>query len=226
MNDITCGIAEDLLPLYIDDCCSEESRQAIEEHMKKCKKCEEKYMCARNDLPAFTTETADIRSEKIAVAFSKKIRKRKRTISVLTVIFGLFVIIFLFFAVKALTLMSAQESKMFIDDQENTIDLSGKDFSCSAQDIKDYKFYTSSTRLIIRLDDSIDENITVRLWNINDSTENIMLGNVGKNQKTIAFTHLSDQETYSITVDNMPDINLSVSSRLTFWEAFSQALQN
>jgi len=43
MNRITCGIAEDLLPLYIDGCCSEDSRQVLEEHLETCKKCKEKY---------------------------------------------------------------------------------------------------------------------------------------------------------------------------------------
>ena len=47
-----------------------------------------------------------------------------------------------------------------------------------------------------------------------------------ENQETCIFTNLSSQNRYSITIDNMPDISITVSSQLTFWEAFSQALQN
>ena len=43
MNNVTCGIAEDLLPLYMDGCCSKDSRQAVEEHMRTCEKCRKKY---------------------------------------------------------------------------------------------------------------------------------------------------------------------------------------
>lgn len=36
-----CEIARDLLPLYIDGCCSEESRAAVEEHLRSCAACRE-----------------------------------------------------------------------------------------------------------------------------------------------------------------------------------------
>lgn len=36
---ICCEIAKDLLPLYEDGVCSEESRKAVEEHLAECEKC-------------------------------------------------------------------------------------------------------------------------------------------------------------------------------------------
>ena len=36
---INCNIIYDLLPLYIDNVCSEESRELVEEHIKTCEKC-------------------------------------------------------------------------------------------------------------------------------------------------------------------------------------------
>lgn len=36
---LKCKIVEDLLPLYVDNVCSEESKQAVEEHLKECEKC-------------------------------------------------------------------------------------------------------------------------------------------------------------------------------------------
>ena len=38
-----CGIIRDLLPLYIDDVCNEESKQAVENHMSECEKCRNYY---------------------------------------------------------------------------------------------------------------------------------------------------------------------------------------
>jgi len=35
-----CEVVRDLLPLYADGCCSEESRRLVEEHMKQCPDCE------------------------------------------------------------------------------------------------------------------------------------------------------------------------------------------
>lgn len=47
---INCGIAEDLLPLYVDGICTQGSRQAVEEHLKNCEMCREKYRRMTSDL--------------------------------------------------------------------------------------------------------------------------------------------------------------------------------
>ena len=38
-----CGIIKDLLPLYIDDVCTPESKEAIEKHISECKSCKDFY---------------------------------------------------------------------------------------------------------------------------------------------------------------------------------------
>lgn len=38
-----CNVVKDLLPLYIDSICSENSRKCIEEHLVQCSKCREVY---------------------------------------------------------------------------------------------------------------------------------------------------------------------------------------
>ena len=38
-----CGIIRDLLPLYIDDVCNEESKQAVHNHLSECEKCRSYY---------------------------------------------------------------------------------------------------------------------------------------------------------------------------------------
>ena len=36
MKNITCDIIEDLLPLYHDNVCSNDSKIIVEEHLKNC----------------------------------------------------------------------------------------------------------------------------------------------------------------------------------------------
>ena len=38
-----CGIIKDLLPLYIDDVCNNESRQAVESHLAECEDCKAEH---------------------------------------------------------------------------------------------------------------------------------------------------------------------------------------
>ena len=39
---ISCRIIEDILPLYTDEVCSEESRALVDEHVAQCEKCRKK----------------------------------------------------------------------------------------------------------------------------------------------------------------------------------------
>ena len=39
MNDIPCGVIRDLLPLYTEDLCSEESKALVDSHLKNCPDC-------------------------------------------------------------------------------------------------------------------------------------------------------------------------------------------
>lgn len=47
-----CEIVRDLLPLYIDEACSEGSRTMVERHLKSCKACSEEYRIMKYPAPA------------------------------------------------------------------------------------------------------------------------------------------------------------------------------
>lgn len=38
-----CNVIKDLIPLYIDDCCSKESANIVKEHIDRCPQCKELY---------------------------------------------------------------------------------------------------------------------------------------------------------------------------------------
>ena len=54
-NNRYCSIIEDLLPLYVEDLVSKDTRQEIEEHIKRCNKCAEILKTMQKD-GAFNTE--------------------------------------------------------------------------------------------------------------------------------------------------------------------------
>ena len=43
MDRMHCDIVKDLLPLYVDDVCSEKSREMLEKHLKECEDCRKYY---------------------------------------------------------------------------------------------------------------------------------------------------------------------------------------
>lgn len=54
---MNCHIVNDLIPLYIDGCCSEESKQAVEEHITSCEACQELLKTMK--VPAETVAVMD-----------------------------------------------------------------------------------------------------------------------------------------------------------------------
>ena len=67
MKKINCNIANDLIPLYIDEVLSEDSREMLEEHLAKCDKCKDTMSKMKQDIPII--EDRDINP-------FKKVRKK------------------------------------------------------------------------------------------------------------------------------------------------------
>ncbi len=40
---MNCNIIKDLIPLYVDDCCCEESAQLVSSHIEECEECRKEY---------------------------------------------------------------------------------------------------------------------------------------------------------------------------------------
>lgn len=78
---MNCRIIEDLLPLYLDDACSEESRQAVEEHLVTCEKCREKSNKWRIEYEVLSDEGAmqeNLREGELLLKRERAIKKETR----------------------------------------------------------------------------------------------------------------------------------------------------
>ena len=64
-----CDMIKDLLPLYADDVCSEESRKAVEEHINSCPDCKAELEKLRKSVTVSPQKDADV---------LKRIKKRLR----------------------------------------------------------------------------------------------------------------------------------------------------
>ena len=78
MNKLDCGIIKDLLPLYVDNVCSEESKTIIEEHIADCPICETELVKLQNS-PEITPEV-DTDIELAVKNAGKRIKKGKKKV--------------------------------------------------------------------------------------------------------------------------------------------------
>jgi hypothetical protein len=85
--EMTCEIVKDLLPLYHDDVCSNESRIIIEEHLLECDICKKYLDNMKSDLFQSNTEkTSEQAKWDILKGIKKKLLKKNIMISAISVI--------------------------------------------------------------------------------------------------------------------------------------------
>ena len=95
MKHIQCSIIQDLLPLYVDDCCSDVSRQAVEQHLEICTDCRVVLHEISTPLPHVATTPAQP-EEKTAPTLKKGLKKiRRRWIASILIVIALIPVCFL-----------------------------------------------------------------------------------------------------------------------------------
>lgn len=62
---MNCNIVKDLIPLYIDGCCSEESSKMIEAHMKDCADCKKLFDDMQSPCDMVTVSTSPTAFKKL-----------------------------------------------------------------------------------------------------------------------------------------------------------------
>lgn len=85
----TCDIIKDLLPLYLDKVCSEDSKRAVEEHIATCENCRKELEAYRSDIT-----TTDNGGEEVIRKLSSHWKKTKRA-SLFTGVLVMAVLIFI-----------------------------------------------------------------------------------------------------------------------------------
>lgn len=225
MNPITCGMAADLLPLYLDGCCSADSRAALAAHMDTCTVCRAQYAQLRRNLtPAADTEQ-DRGTDAIARALARKMRRRKRCLRALGAVLGVLLAVFLVFLGKTFVILGQPGSAASAALPAGATDLAGRAVSGTAEEVGEHVFATGTARLVVSADALPDAPVTVRLWQVRETRENTMVATLDAKHRSCIFTNLPPETLYAVTVDGAPDVQLTVRSRLTFREAFSLMLQ-
>ncbi len=83
-----CGLIQDLLPLYYDGVCSEESIAIIENHLSECAECKKHYTAlGETDDIIITSQNPDLEMKKAASyqAVKRKLHRKQVLIVIITV---------------------------------------------------------------------------------------------------------------------------------------------
>lgn len=77
---ISCKVIEDLLPLYVDECCSEDTKQLLEKHLLQCETCKERLEKLRQ--PMFLSQEPGLSEKTYAKHAKRAFRKVQRRLIV------------------------------------------------------------------------------------------------------------------------------------------------
>lgn len=86
---ITCDVICDLLPLYEDECCSEESKKIVDNHLQSCEDCRKKCRLFAQNIPKLNEE--EVLEANVIQKGAGKI-KRVRTIGIVALILAILVV--------------------------------------------------------------------------------------------------------------------------------------
>ena len=214
---ITCPMAEDLLPLYVEDSCSADSRKALEEHIKDCPNCRDVYtrMTAPEPPPEEAAPLVDC---------GKKIKRRRIRRVLIAIPLGLLAAFVL--VVLALTFWSVHmELNPTVHEKEaGTWNLTAGELTTTIGEVDEYVFYTNYEQIQVFCE---TDAITVMLWNTEYPDEYILINDGDKDPRYHTFGGLTSSFRYRITCDGPEDTVISVSEgRIPhFWQNLAGVLE-
>ena len=132
MAKITCEVVKDLLPLYVDDVLSSDSRALVEEHLKTCDECAD--LCKNmkgNDSLAITKN----KNDKAAI---KKIKKKIQTKRIITALVSALCIAAVAFGI----FYGVVIKESYIPYEESGLKVSGDSLQTDRDFYKSYGMYT------------------------------------------------------------------------------------
>lgn len=88
MKEIKCTIIQDILPLYVDEVVSQDTKEMVNSHLKQCSKCRKEYESSKRNLYIPVENKAPLLK-----SIGKKWRKKKVIISITSVLITAFVLL-------------------------------------------------------------------------------------------------------------------------------------
>ena len=86
MEKINCNVIQDILPLYIEDAVSDDTKELVEEHLQNCEICQRVYHETKTDLEndiKVSVQTKESRNEANDLKNFRKFLKKRKTKTIL-----------------------------------------------------------------------------------------------------------------------------------------------
>lgn len=222
---LNCSIADDLLPLYLEDMCSEDSKAALEEHLQECSSCREKLARMKNsDIIPQVKE----HENKFSIAdYARKVKRHRIRLGILILLISTLAVCVLTLCGLTILDMHRQANPYVLEIEEGAYNLTSSNVETTAENIDQYVFYTNSTQIEVTVQGDGAFQGTVMLWDTEYNSDFIQSSEINERKNTCTFTCGSAARRYKITCDNLAGTTITISDGRTvsFWRSLTSVLK-
>lgn len=209
--NINCNIIDDLLPLYLEDMCSEDSKAYLEEHLQECTACREKL--ARMKDSDVISQVKKQKNEFPAAEYVRKVKRHRVHVGILVTLISMLAVCILSLCFLTIADMRRQANPVVFDVEEGVCNLTAADLETTVAGVGEYILYTNSTRIKVSVPKDADFHGEIILWNAadKDNPAEIGYGSIESTSNTCIFNNLSAYNRYMVTCNGDEEMSITVS---------------
>ncbi len=102
MKKMNCNIIKDILPLYLDDVVSNDTREMVEEHLENCESCRKEKTLLEQKAALPANKEVQLAEARILKNLKKQIHLKKIAVSIVSVIAAVTVTVIFYLFLTAL----------------------------------------------------------------------------------------------------------------------------
>ena len=205
-----CGIIDDLLPLYVDGACSEESKAAVEAHLTSCEACRRELERMRSG--TVVSETIKSAGRTTAANYANKVRRHRIKLAAGIVTISVIAACLLSLVFLTLRDMYNYANPIIHEVETGTYNLTSNDLEVAVSDVENYIFFTNNTKIEVSVDQDAGFSGEVLLWNADDPNNPvaILYGKITPEERVCTFSGLHSGHRYMVTCDGNEDMMLTI----------------
>lgn len=219
--NITCEMAVDLLPLYLEDACSADSRAALEAHLHICPTCREKRERMERNIPTLPKQSAGV------VPLSdcaRRIRQHRLRMAGLVLLLSVLSVCILTMCLLAADDMRRQANPTVFPVEEGVWNLTAGELETTTETVGEYVLFTNSTRISVTAAEDSGYEGEILLWDAEENSAPILYGHVDERGNTCVFENLTSARYYRITCEGGANVSLTISEGrvVSFWYSLGE----
>lgn len=219
---ISCNMAEDLLPLYLDGTCSQDSRAALEAHLEECERCRE--ILRRMQSPVPVPEPQDRKQE--VLTYAKKVKKHRLRNVLLFLCVILVSVLVLTVVCLACEDMLRTADPTIHQVEDGVWNLTSNPLETTAEAADQYILFTNNTKVEVTVDTGTSGQVL--LYNAEYPDQYILQGTVTPENCVVTFSYLTSGARYFVSCQGLDGATVTITDGriINFWYSLGNVLEN